>query len=319
VNVATESDESLRSVIAALAANCTIAVAKGIAAALTGSAALLAETLHTVADTTNEILLWISVRRSARPADPSHPFGYGPERYYWALLAAVGMFVIGGMVSIWRGVTALIHPTDIEAFWVGVGVLIISIVLDSSSRFVATRTLAAQARRDGITRSALLRENPDPAVTTIYLEDTIDVLGAFLALVALVLHRVLGWSAPDALASLAIGGLLTYVAIRLASRNRAMLSNQAIPERLTERLRERLVQQPGITGVGQLEAIYLGPREALAAAEVSVEDGDIATTLEIARATMCGAVPGLTRLYLTPVHHIEPAAEDQAAGRSPTQ
>src|SRR3954451_9556203 len=102
-------DPSLGSVLTALAANTTIAVAKGSAAALTGSPALFAETLHTVADTGNEVLLYIAIRRSGQSPDPSHPFGYGPERYYWALLAAVGMFVIGGAVSIWEGVRTLIH------------------------------------------------------------------------------------------------------------------------------------------------------------------------------------------------------------------
>jgi cation diffusion facilitator family transporter len=127
------SDESLGSVLAALAANTAIAVAKGVAAALTGSPALLAETLHTVADAGNEVLLFVSIRRSRHPADATHPFGYGPERYYWALLAAIGMFVVGGAVSIWDGIRALIHPPELEAFWVGVAVLLIALVLDGLS------------------------------------------------------------------------------------------------------------------------------------------------------------------------------------------
>ena len=132
--------------MAALAANLTIATAKGTAAALTGSPALLAETLHTVADAGNEVLLCIAIRRSRRPADASHPFGYGPERYYWALLAAIGMFVVGGAVSIWDGIRALIHPPELEAFWVGVAVLVIALVLDGLSRIVAAAP-AAQAGR----------------------------------------------------------------------------------------------------------------------------------------------------------------------------
>src|SRR3954469_9086911 len=107
------TDASLGSVIAALAANTAIAAAKGTAAALTGSPALLAETLHTVADAGNEVFLYVAIRRSRRPADPSHPFGYGPERYYWALLAAIGMFVVGGAVSIWNGFEALLHPPEL--------------------------------------------------------------------------------------------------------------------------------------------------------------------------------------------------------------
>src|SRR4051795_560075 len=138
-----DRDESLGSVLAALAANLTIAVAKGTAAVLTGSPALLAETLHTTADAGKEVLLGIRLRRGGRPADASHPFGYGPERYYWALLAAVGMFIVGGAVSIWNGFEALLHPPELEAFWVGVAVLLVALVLDGISRFVAVRQLRA--------------------------------------------------------------------------------------------------------------------------------------------------------------------------------
>src|SRR5262249_3359771 len=124
------SDDSLLSILAALAANLTIALAKGVAALLTGSAALFAETLHTLPDGGNEVLLWIAVHRSSRPADATHPLGYGPERYYWALLAAAGMFVVGGVASIYQGIRALINPPELDSFWVGVTVLVIALVLD---------------------------------------------------------------------------------------------------------------------------------------------------------------------------------------------
>jgi cation diffusion facilitator family transporter len=301
------SDDSLTSVLAALAANLAIAVAKGVAAALTGSAALLAETLHTLADSGNEVLLWVAVRRSGRPADPSHPLGYGPERYYWALLAAMGMFVVGGVVSIWEGVSALIHPPALEAFWVGVAVLVIALVLDSSSRLIAVRTLRGQAARVGIGVRDLLRESPDPTVTTVYLEDTVDVIGALLALAALVAHRLTGWEWPDAVASLAIGGLLAWIAARLASRNRALLSNQAVSSRLRERVRERLLAEPGIADVTRMEGVYLGPREALIAAEVVVDCGDIPATLRRVGDHVRRDVPLVTRLYLTPVRNLRVA------------
>jgi cation diffusion facilitator family transporter len=301
-----ERDGSLRSVLAALAANTTIATAKGIAAALTGSSALLAETLHTIADAGNEVLLFVAVRRSARPADPGHPLGYGPERYYWALLAAIGMFVIGGAVSIAEGVNALINPPEIVDFWVGVAVLVIALVLDGSSRLVAVRTLRAQAAARGTTVRWLLRESPDPTVTTVYLEDTVDVIGAALALLALILHQLTGAELPDALATLAIGVLLAFIALRLASRNRRLLTNQALPDPALERLRARLQAQPGVSDVARLEAVYLGPGDVLAAAEVRLDDGlsaaDVARTLSEARERVQADVPAITRLYLTPVH-----------------
>ena len=298
------SDESLPSVLAALAANLTIAVAKGIAAALTGSAALFAETLHTVADAGNEVLLWIAVRRSGRPADATHPLGYGPERYYWALLAAAGMFVVGGAVSIYQGIRALINPPELEAFWVGVVVLVIALVLDGSSRLVAIRTLRGQARRTGTTMRVLLRESPDPTVTTIYFEDTIDVLGAALALTALILHRLAGWEWPDAVASLIIGALLTFVAWRMASRNRGLLSNQAVAPQLADRLRARLLQEAGIAEVVRMESVYLGPTEAMVAADVVVDCSDVAATLERVRDAVKEDTPFVRRLYLTPVRNL---------------
>jgi cation diffusion facilitator family transporter len=297
----------LLSILAALAANLAIAVAKGIAAALTGSAALFAETLHTLADAGNEVLLWIAVRRSARPADPSHPLGYGPERYYWALLAAAGMFVVGGVAAIYQGIRALIDPPELEAFWAGVIVLVIALVLDGSSRVVAMRTLRAQAQRLNTTVKVLLRESPDPTVTTIYFEDTIDVLGAALALAALVAHRVLGWEWPDAVASLIIGGLLAFMAARLAGRNRALLSNEAVAPAIAQRLRERLLAQDGIADVVRMESVYLGPRQALVAADVIVDCGDVPATLERVRAQVKRETPFITRLYLTPVRNLREA------------
>jgi cation diffusion facilitator family transporter len=298
-------DASLTSVFAALAANTTIAVAKGIAAALTGSAALFAETLHTVADAGNEVFLYMAIRRSERPPDESHPLGYGPERWYWALLAAIGMFVVGGAVSIWEGINALFHPRPLEAFWVGVTILVIAIVLDGLSRFIAVRELRGRASRAGMPLRQFIEESSDPTVTTVYLEDTIDVLGASLALAALVLHKVTGIEVFDSIATLIIGGLLTYVAVRLTGRNRALLTNQSVAPRHLDALREMIEAQPGIVAVRSLEAVSLGPKSAMVAAEVELRPGltgdDVATTLQIARDTLCTTTPAIARLYLTPV------------------
>jgi cation diffusion facilitator family transporter len=298
-------DESLGSVFVALAANTAIATAKGIAAALTGSPALLAETLHTVADAGNEVLLYVAIRRSRHPPDATHPFGYGPERYYWALLAAIGMFLVGGAVSIADGIRALVHPPELDAFWVGVAVLVIAIVLDGMSRVVALRQLRVQAARRQLSVWELLRESPDPTVVTVYLEDTIDVLGALLALIALVVHRLTGSGIADAVASILIGGLLCFIASRLTRRNRQLLTNQSVPERYVEKLRARLEGEVEIHAVTNLEAVYLGPREVLVAADVAMADGlsgrDVAAALARTRADVGRELPVIARLYLTPV------------------
>ncbi len=258
--MAEQRDASLVSVLTALAANTAIALAKGIAAALTGSP---------------------------------------------ALLAAVGMFVIGGALSIWEGVRALIDPPELDAFWVGVAVLLLALALDSVSRFVALRQLRRQAAERGLSVRELIRESPDPTVVTVYLEDSIDVLGAALALIALVLHRVTGSAIPDALATIVIGLLLGYVALKLTSRNRELLANQGVPERYVASMRERLAAVEGIESVARLEAVYLGPGEVLVAADVVMEaglDGDeLVAILARIRAVAARDVPEIVRLYLTPV------------------
>jgi cation diffusion facilitator family transporter len=300
-----DRDESLGSILAALAANTTIAIAKGTAAVLTGSPALLAETLHTTADAGNEVFLWIAIRRSRHAPDSSHPFGYGPERYYWALIAAIGMFLIGGALSVWEGIKALLDPRPLEDFWIGVAVLVVALILDGLSRVVAVRTLRRQAAARHVTVKKLLRESPDPTVVTVYLEDSIDVLGAALALLALVLHRVTESAVPDALATLAIGLMLGYVALKLTGRNRQLLTNQAVPERYVEALSRRLVEVPGIAGVASLQAVYLGPGEVLVTADVTVEHcqnaDDVAAAIDRARTDIGREVPTISRLQLTPV------------------
>jgi cation diffusion facilitator family transporter len=312
-------DESLASVLVALAANTAVAAAKGTAAALTGSPALLAETLHTVADAGNEVFLYVAIRRSQRPADASHPFGYGPERYFWALLAAIGIFVVGGAVSIWDGIRALLEPPELDAFWVGVVVLLIALLLDAISRVVAVRQLRAQAARRHVSLRALLRESPDPTVVTVYFEDTVDVLGALLALVALVLHRVTGSAVPDALASIVIGLLLCYLASRLTGRNRQLLTNQSVPERYVQRMHDRLEREAAIDAVVTLEAVYLGPRAVLVAADVQMADGlagaDVSAALARTRADISSEVSAIARLYLTPV---PPGRADEVGRRRGT-
>ena len=146
--------------------------------------------------------------------------------------------------------------------------LLIALVLDGLSRTVALRQLRMQAARRELSLRELLRESPDPTVVTVYFEDTIDVLGALLALVALVLHQVTGSALPDALASIVIGLLLCYLAAALTRRNRALLTNQAVPERYVVRLRDRLETAAEIHAVTRLEAVYLGPAEVLVAADV---------------------------------------------------
>ena len=221
------------------------------------------------------------------------------------LLAAVGMFVVGGAFAIWEGVQGLVHPPELDAFWAGVAVLVIALLLDGTSRLVAGRQLRVQAARRELSVREFVRETPDPTVLTVFLEDTIDVLGAALALVAIVLHRVTGSGVPDALGSIVIGCLLCYLASRLATRNRQLLTNQSVPDRYVQRLRARLEAEPAVRAVTRLDAVYLGPAEVLVAADVEMSDrltgGEVAGVLSRLRADLGRDVPAIARFYLTPV------------------
>jgi cation diffusion facilitator family transporter len=219
--VAAESvaGESALTVVVALVANALIAVAKFVAAAMTGSSAMLAEAFHSLADTGNEGLLLVAQRRSARPPDEAHPLGHGREAYFWALLAAVGVFVAGSVVALREGLEELLSPTPAADYAIAYVVLAIALVLESVSLSQAWRQLRREARqRDRqLLRHVMLTS--DPTVRAVFAEDSAAVLGSVIALVGVALHQTTGSAAPDGIASLAIGVLLAVVAYTLGSRN----------------------------------------------------------------------------------------------------
>ena len=174
-----------------------MAVAKGVAAVLTGSAAMLAETTHSIADTCNEVLLYVGVRRGMRPADDRHPLGYGQARFFWSLLAAVGVFVIGGLFAINDGIQSLRHPEPVTNVAVGVAVLLVSAGLEGLSWRTAHRQLRAEASARHLDLGEHVVTSSDPMPTTVFLEDSAALVGLALALVALVLHLLTGSAVWD--------------------------------------------------------------------------------------------------------------------------
>jgi cation diffusion facilitator family transporter len=262
------TDASTRTVVVAVVVNLTITVAKGIAALLTGSAALWAETAHSLADTGNEVLLFVGVRRSGRSPDQRHPFGYGQERWFWALLAALGIFVVGGVLSIIEGIDALRRPRPLESVWVGVGVLVVSLGLEAYSWRTAQRQLReeAQARRRSMTEH--LRRASDPTAATVLLEDTAAIIGLLLALAALALHEITGLEVWDAGASMLIGVLLVGVAFLVARRSKGLLIDQSAPDDVLERLRDRIASETWVQEITALTAVYMGPGRLLVTARL---------------------------------------------------
>ncbi|WP_433064189.1 cation diffusion facilitator family transporter [Dactylosporangium sp. CS-033363] len=262
-------ESSTRTVLVAAGANLAIAVAKAVAALITGSAAMWAETMHSFADTGNEVLLFLGLRRSKRKPDRKHPFGYGQERYFWAFLAALGIFLVGGLLSIGEGVRSLLVPEPLERPWIGIVVLIVSAGFETWSWLTARRQLRedARARRRSV-REHLVRAS-DPSATTVYLEDSAALIGIALALAAIVLHMITGWAWWDPAASMAIGVLLAVVAWLLARRSKALLIDAAAPDDVMETLRDSIGPQPWIEEVRELRAVYVGPSQLLVTLDVA--------------------------------------------------
>lgn len=307
------AEESRATVLVALAINLLIALAKAGAAVITGSSALLAEAAHSVADSGNEALLLVALRRSSRPADQTHPFGYGAERFYWSLLAAIGIFVAGGVVGIYEGVRHLQEPEPLVRPLIGYGVLAVSLVLEATSWSTAFRQLRGESRGRGLPLGVYLRRSTDPTATTVFYEDTAAVIGIVLAVAGVALHQLTGSGVPDALASIAIGVLLVFVAVRLASRERELLTNQSAPPGVVAAIRERLARADGVRSVPRLEVLVIGPRTLLVTGEVVVDGSDVSVLVARLRDQL-RSEPGIAEVYLTPVPVPDPRSLDRGDG-----
>ena len=254
---------SYRTVIVAVAANLAIALAKIVAAVLTGSASMWAEALHSVADTGNEVLLFVGLRKSAGGPDPRRPFGYGQERYFWAFLAALGIFLIGGALSIGEGVRSLLLPEPVESLGVGIGVLVVAAGFEAYSWRTAHKQLRQESRERRRSMAQHLARASDPSATTVFLEDTAALIGLAIALVALVLHAATGWAQWDAIGSMLIGVLLIVVAFLLARRSKGLLLEEAAPDDVVEPIRRRVVETDWVGEPTTVHAVYLGPSRLL--------------------------------------------------------
>ncbi|MCD0483807.1 cation diffusion facilitator family transporter [Streptacidiphilus sp. ASG 303] len=267
--------ETRGTVLVALLANVVIAVAKVVGGVIAHSPALLSEAAHSVADSLNEVFLLAAVKRSRRRPDARHPFGYGKERYFWSMLAAVGIFVTGGCFSFYQGMHALLNPGSEEtgAYAVVYVVLAVSLVAEGTSLAKAVLQVRRAAREHGRGFLTEVREGDDPTVRTVLAEDSTAVLGVVLAVVGVVLHEVTGSSAWEAAASLAIAVLLMYVAYRLGRDAKDLLVGEAVKPGLQQEAHRFLDAQPEIDTVTQLLTMQLGMDSALLAARVDLRAG----------------------------------------------
>jgi cation diffusion facilitator family transporter len=309
---------STRAIIAAFLANLGIAVLKFVGFLVTGAASMLAESIHSVADTGNQGLLILGGRRGRQGADEEHPFGYGRERYFWAFLVAVVLFTVGSLYALYEGIEKLRHPHELTSPPVAIAILLAAIALESWSLRTAMRE-ASHIRGD---RSwwSFIRHTKNPELPVVLLEDLGALIGLVFALVGISLAVITSNARFDALGSVAIGLLLGVIAVVVGTEMRSLLIGEAASSRDVAAIREALTGTEGVRRLIHLRTMHLGPDELLVAAKVELDPSftfeQVSETINRAEERIRAAlgVPGL--IYLEPDVYREPAGRT-AAGDEP--
>ncbi|MCW3100942.1 MAG: cation diffusion facilitator family transporter [Chthonomonadaceae bacterium] len=259
----------MRTVWIALVGNLVVAVAKIVAGLISGSTAMLAEAAHSFADSINEVLLGVSLHRSLKPADISHPYGFGRERFFWAFLAAIASFIVGGCLSVGLAVRELYGHTvtkNLTASWVVLG---ISLIADGVSWMQSFRQARDEAKEKGRSTWDYLRRSSDPVLRAIVVEDSAALVGIALAAAGLTASKLLGSGVPDATASLLIGLLLAGTAVGLARPLADLLIGRPLPDEVLKGIQKILEASPAIESVVGLHAVYIGPGEAIVLTKIA--------------------------------------------------
>ncbi len=268
---AATSGESTLTVLIAFSANLAVAIAKTVAAVLTGSASMTAEAAHSWADSGNQGLLAIANRRSRRPPDADRPFGYGREAYVWSLLAAVGLFVVGGSLSVWHGVTELRHEeTGPENYLVAYIVLAVAFVLESVSLIQAVRQLRTEAHRYDKDLLDHVLDTSDPTTRAVFAEDAAALIGILIAAAGIGLHQLTGDAAWDAVGSILVGLLLGVIAVILIDRNRRFLVGEPASPQVREAAIKRIRELPDVAAVRFVRLVFVGPKQLFMVASVDL-------------------------------------------------
>ena len=264
------SSNSRLVIYAALAGNLAIAIAKFVAAGLTGSSAMLSEGVHSLVDTANELLLLYGLHRASRPADAVHPFGYGRELYFWAFIVALLVFALGAGVSLFEGVGHLRHPEPMSDPQVNYIVLGVSMLFEGASWFIALREFRAAKGAMGYFEA--LRKSKDPSTFTVLLEDKAALLGLLIALVGVACAQAFNMPELDGAASIGIAGVLAVAAAVLARECKSLLIGEPAHPRLREALLEIAAKDPDVSHVNSVLTVQMGPHQVVAALSAEFED-----------------------------------------------
>jgi zinc transporter 9 len=271
---------SKTAVYTAIGANTIVAIAKGTAFAMTGSGAMLSECLHSMADVGNQALLAVGMRNSERPADATHPEGYGKEAFIWSIISAVGMFFLGCGASIMHGIHALgdAHGAhaDPGALRLNIGILLFALVIEGGCLLVAIRGLRADAKLQGQSLREYLKRTDDPFGVAVLLEDSAAVLGVLMALTAILLTQRTGHSEWDAIGSIAIGVLLGCVAVYLIAKNRSFLIGRAIDGEQAKRVLAVLESDPAVRSVSHERGVVRGTKSFQYQADITFNGAHLA-------------------------------------------
>ncbi len=291
-----------KAIVAALLANAGIAVAKFVAFLVTGAASMLAESIHSVADSSNQGLLLLGQSRARRRPSPEHPFGYARERYFWAFVVAIVLFTLGGAFSMFEGYEKLKHPEELGSIWWAVGVLVFAIILECFSLRMAIRESAAA--KGSQSWWSFVRTAKTPELPVVLLEDIGALFGLVFALGGLSLAELTGDSRFDALGSIVIGVLLAAIGILLAVEMKGLLIGESASKPDMDAIREALGASPHVRRVLDLKSQHLGPEELLVAAKVELDANlsfaDVTRAIDDAEQRIRQSTPSAVHLYVEP-------------------
>jgi len=299
-----------RAILAALTANLGIALTKFVAWFFSGSASMLAEGVHSLADSGNQLLLLLGGRKSRRAADAEHPFGYGRERYVYAFVVAIILFTVGGVFSLYEGVDKITNPHELENVWLPILVLAVSICLEGYS----LRTAVKESNRSRGTQSwfRFIRRAKAPELPVVLLEDAAALTGLTFALLGVGLSAITGNAVFDAIGTLMIGALLIVVAVILGIETKSLLVGEGASDADAHALRSAIESGEDVERVIHMKTLYLGPDELLVAAKVAFPAAEtlehVAAGIDAAEQRIRAAVPAARVVYLEPDVDRGPAA-----------
>jgi cation diffusion facilitator family transporter len=294
------AEEAKSAVVAAIVGNLLVAATKFAAAFFSGSSAMLSEAIHSVVDTANDALILYGIKRSRRPADFDHPFGYGHELYLWTLAAGILIFALGGGMSILNGLQHVAEPHPAEAVGWSYAVLLAALVFEGISWVYGFRAFRAERRGRGVLET--IHESKNPTTFATLLEDSAALLGVAIALAGIFLSSRRGAPWIDGAASVAIGVLLCAVAIVMVYESKSLLIGEGVGRPTLRALRAIVEAEPTVAEVAKLATFYLGPDEIMLAIELRFRDGTSLAEIRGAVARIKAAIgeryPKIDRVYL---------------------